>query len=237
MRFATTLLVLAAVIGLAAAPVAFLVFWYSFPTTWLIELPKYQALFGALIALFAASLASVGVAVTIWNQRLIVARQLAAQRQEQDLARGLTRQQIASAFIGEIAVILDELRHEFLRPVLETTVRNMELSEGQEIRVSTVRIGRHLGRYFDSNPGNVGLFPSAISEGLTRFYATLEEIRLDLDWYSSAIESNTKNETPLMSGQQILALIWKILREIDECLQSGPTLIEGLRVIRDAKLD
>ena len=60
MLIAIALFVLAAIVGLAAAPVASLIFWHWFSATWQIELPKYQALLGALIALFAASLASIG---------------------------------------------------------------------------------------------------------------------------------------------------------------------------------
>ena len=173
----------------------------------------------------------------MWNQRQIVGEQLAAQRKEHELARSLTRQQIAAAFIGEIDVILDELRHEFLGPVLEKTLRDLETSPSAETQVASARIGSHFGRYFNSGPGNVGLFPSAISGDLTRFYTVLEEIRLGLDWYSSAVEAYTKQKTHIMSGPQMLGLLRKMVREIDSCLQLGPALISRLEAIRDAALD
>jgi hypothetical protein len=81
-------------------PSIILIFLDRLRSSWLDDLPKYQTLFGALI--FAASLASIGVALRNWNQRMISARQLAAERREEDLALGLKKQQIASAFIGEI---------------------------------------------------------------------------------------------------------------------------------------
>ena len=230
MRFAIGFLVLAAIVGLAIPIVAGILFWHLFSATWSTELPKYQALFGGLTALFAASLASIAVVLTIGNQRQIANRQLAAQRQEQDLARALTKQQIASAFIGEIEVALDELRHEFLKPVLETALHDLSQLSHQSpgpIPVGTARI------YYDSNPGNVGLFPSATSQGLTRFYATLEEIRLDLDWYSTAIDTYTNQEKHIMSYPQMVRLIRKILHEINFCLESGPRLVGELSAIRD----
>lgn len=176
--------------------------------------------------------------LTIGNQRQIAGRQLAAQRREQDLARALAKQQIASAFIGEIEVALDELRHELLKPVLETALHDLSQLSHQSpgpIPVGTAR-SRRVGRYYDSNPGNVGLFPSATSQGLTRFYATLEEIRLDLDWYSTAIDTYTNQKAHIMSYPQIIQLIRKILHEIDFCVEAGPRLVGELSAIRDIQL-
>jgi hypothetical protein len=183
MRIATTLLLLATLIGLATGPVvAFLILSHQFPVAWLTELQNYQTLFDTLVALFAASLASIGVALTIWNQGQITSKQLAPQRQEQDRSRSLAKQQIASAFIGEI----DAAR------VSRTSARGgtpRSDERERETQAGTVNVGKYFGRFFDSNPENVGLFPSAVSEGLTRFYSTLEEIKLDLDWYTNAIKS------------------------------------------------
>jgi len=159
---------------------------------------------------------------------MISARQLAAERREQDLALGLKKQQIASAFIGEIDVILNEVHS--LRPAIENALRAMELSTGK-IEVEGLRIGKHLERFFDHSPADVRLFPSTISKGLTRFYAIVEETKLDLDWYSRAIETYANQKVQLMNLTQMIRLLKKIVGKIDSCSKLGRTLIEGLKKI------
>ncbi len=234
MVLATVFLVVAALVAFMAAPVAALLFWHWFPTTWPDELPKYQALFGALIALFTAGLASIGVALTIWNQRHIVANQLAAHRREQDRARSLVRQQIASAFIGEIGVIIEELKHELLRPVLEKTLHDIETAPAGTVRVTTARIGKNLSRYYESSPANVGLFPDSIPEELTRFYSTVEEVKLDLECYCDAVKAYTDEGKVKMGVPQVIYVLKKSLSNIDICLKSGHSIINNLKLIRDA---
>ncbi len=131
---------------------------------------------------------------------MISARQLAAERREQDLALG-KKQQIASAFIGEIDVILNEVHS--LRPAIENALRAMELGTGK-IEVEGLRIGKHLERFFDHSIADVRLFPSAISKGLTRFYAIVEETKLELDWYSRAIETSANQKVQLMNLTQMI---------------------------------
>jgi hypothetical protein len=232
---AAVLFVLAAVAGLATpALLAFLLSTNRVPAPLLGILQQYQVLSGALIALFAASLASIGVALTMWNQRIIAAQQLDAQHQQDALALTITRQQIASAFIGEIEVILDELQHPGVKPVLVAAKTTIESDVGT-VLVGTVRIDTHFGKYFDGNPGNVGIFPSRISEGLTRFYTTLETIRMGAGWYSRAVDLHTTEGKLLMTPQQMFALLTEIINRIDFCLQSGPIILQQLREIRDAR--
>ena len=102
---ATLLFTLAAIAGVVPA-LGLLTFLGRFSSC-LDDLSKYQALLGAPI--LAASLALIGAALTSWKQQVISARQLAAQQREHDQALGLVRQQMASAFIREINVILNEL--------------------------------------------------------------------------------------------------------------------------------
>jgi hypothetical protein len=227
---ATAIYLMAAAVAFAAAPIAALLFWQLWPD----ELPKYQALFGALIALFAAGLASLGVALTIFNQRRIVDRQLAAQRVEQDRARSHVRQQIASAFIGEIGVIIEELNHEMLQPVLQTTLDDIKATPAGNIRVTTVRIGKRISRYYESNPANVGLFPNRIPEELTRFYSTVEEVKLDLESYCDVVSAYTDQGKAKMSVPQLVYILQKTISNIDLCLKSGSSIIEHLKSIRDA---
>jgi hypothetical protein len=82
---AALFLVVASICGLLAAPALFLYLYHTFPDTWWAEVAKIQALAGASVALFAASLGTIGVLLTIWNQRRNLEKQLSAQRNEQEL--------------------------------------------------------------------------------------------------------------------------------------------------------
>lgn len=230
---ATVFFVVAAGVAFLAAPAAALVFWLLFPATWPAELPKYQPLFAALVALFAAGLASFGVALTIWNRRQIFDKQLAAQRLEQDRSRSLAKQQIASAFVGEIEVIIAELKDPALRLPLEQAlyeVENRPLGPNQCVAVS---IGKKLSRYYESNPANAGLFPGRVCEALTKFYSTIEEIKFDLDLYCDH-GVTVGSEKLHLSNNQLRDLLRKILSKINICLKSGSSIAENLKLIRDA---
>ena len=95
--------------------VAFLFFRHAYPDMWLIELQKYQALAGAFVALFAASLGTLGLLLNVRTQRRNTENQIAAQRREQDRARLIERQQVASAFIPEISVFIETTEAEGVR--------------------------------------------------------------------------------------------------------------------------
>lgn len=228
-------------VGFGAAPTGFFLLWRSHPTTWLEELQHFQALAGGLVALFAASLGILGVMLTIRSQRQNVDRQLAAQQREQERGRRLARQQIAAAFIGEIAILVEELRDEMVRPVLRQALCNVEQSTGP-VRVTTVRMGGKLGRYFESSPGNVGVFPNPIPEDLIRFYSRFEAIKLDLDRYSDFAESvarslSSSHGEPTdfgMTPDLVIYLLRGVLEKIEFCLQWGAALTTRLKAIRDA---
>ncbi len=174
---AKAVLVVAIIIGLSAAPAAAFFLWYTHQlTSWQIELEKFQTLVGALVALLAASLATTGVLLTIM-----------AQRREQRRSRLIARQQVASAFIGEIAVIREELAHELVGPVLKKGLHDIQTGKGK-VHVNTVRLLTH-PRYYNNNPGNVGLFSNMLPQELTRFYSRLEAFAVYLDTYSTAAES------------------------------------------------
>jgi hypothetical protein len=168
MQIVTTILYTLAVFAGLVPPLAPQLFWDGLPG-WLDDLSKYLILLGA--AILAAVLAFIGIALKNWNEMIISARQLAALRREEEYALARNRQQIASAFIGEINLILNEL-HGSLSPAIENTLPAMQ-SAGKEI-VERVRIGKHLG-VFDSSTIRVRLFPKPISQCLTRFYSIIEE--------------------------------------------------------------
>ena len=102
---AIVLFALAGIVGLTPA-LALLTLWYRFPS-WLDDLSKYETLLGALM--FAATLALIGAVLTSWNQRSMSNRQIAAERRKEELALRPTKQEIASAFIGEIDLIVNKL--------------------------------------------------------------------------------------------------------------------------------
>jgi hypothetical protein len=223
---ATLLFTLAAMAGLVST-LGLLTFWARFPSC-LDDLSKYQTLLGSPI--LAASLALIGAALTSWNQQIISAKHLAAERREQDRALDLKRQQIVSAFIGEINVILNELR-EFLRPAIENALRAIE-SGGEEVDDEVARISKHLGRLFDNSPIRVRLLPKPISAEMMRFYYLIEELNKDLNWYCRAIEMDINRNVRIMNRLQLRRLLKQSLTKLSSSNNLGHTLLGELKKIR-----
>jgi hypothetical protein len=223
---AKAVLVIAIIIGLSAAPAAAFFLWYTCPLTWQIELEKFQTLAGALVALLAASLATTGVLLTIM-----------AQRREQRRSRLIARQHVASAFIGEITVILEELAHDLVAPVLRKTLHDIQTGSGK-VQVTTVRLSTN-PRYYNNNPGNVGVFPDILPQELTRFYSRLEAFSASLNTYSTAAEHVLTQDTlpPTTSTAWILYSIKDALKNLDFLLERSPKLITELEAIRNANVD
>jgi hypothetical protein len=227
---ANLLFTLAAITGLVPT-LGLLTFWDRFPGC-PDDLPKYQTILGSPI--LAASLALIGAALTSWNQQMISARQLGAQRREQDRALSLERQQIASAFIGEIDIILNEF-HEFLRPAIEKALGVMEAG-GEQVEADVVRIDKHLGRLFENSPTRVRLLPKPLSGELMRFYYLVEETRMDIDWYYRDIEIYSNQRVKLMTLMQLARLLKQILAKLNSCDNLGRTLLGELKKIRATDL-
>jgi hypothetical protein len=226
---ATLLFTLAAIAGLVST-LGLLTFSARFPSC-LDDLSKYQTLLGSPI--LAASLALIGAALTSWSQQIISAKQLAAERREQEQALDLKRQQIVSAFIGEINVVLNELR-EFLRPAIENALHAIESGEsgGEEVDGEVVRIGKHLGRLFDNSPIRVRLLPKPISGEMMRFHYLIEEMKMDLDWYCRAIEIDLNRKVRIMNPLQLRRLLKQILTKLNSSDNLGRTLLGELNKIR-----
>jgi hypothetical protein len=227
---ANLLFTLAAITGLVPT-LGLLTFWDRFPGC-PDDLPKYQTILGSPI--LAASLALIGAALTSWNQQMISARQLGAQRREQDRALSLERQQIASAFIGEIDIILNEF-HEFLRPAIEKALGVIEAG-GEQVEADVVRIDKHLGRLFENSPTRVRLLPKPLSGELMRFYYLVEETRMDIDWYYRDIEIYSNQRVKLMTLMQLARLLKQILAKLNSCDNLGRTLLGELKKIRATDL-
>jgi hypothetical protein len=229
---ATVLFALAGIVGLTPA-LALLTFWYRFPS-WLDDLSKYETLLGTLM--FAAALALIGAVLTSWNQRSISNRQIAAERRKQELALRPEKQQIASALIGEIDVIVNELHHESLRSAIENALQALETRTGK-VEIDGVHIRKHVGKFFDHSPVEFILLPSSISKGLTRFYVIVRETESDLEWCSRAVEAYASQRVRLMNPGQMIRLLRKILDKIDLLSRLRPTLVERLKEIQDTDFD
>jgi hypothetical protein len=232
-KIAVIFLIFAAMCGLSAFPALLLYLYIKFPDTLWAEVVNIQTLVGASIALFAASLGTIGVLLTLWNQRRNLDKQLAAQRDEQDRSRAIERRHVASAFIGEISVIIEELESEPVGPILKKTLRDLETKQGK-IQFTTVR-GSGSPAYYNSEPGNVGLFPGDIPEEMTRFYNRIGQIHSDLERYSNAAEHFAeKGNLPVTITQElVLYYIRRSVSNINLCVERGKTLIRKPKKIKD----
>ena len=229
---ATVLFALAGVVGLTPT-LALLTFWYRFPS-WLDDFSRYETLLGALM--FAASLALIGAILTSWNQRIVSNRQIAAKRREEELALRPRKQQIASAFIREIDVIVNELHNDSLRPAIENALCALDARTGK-VEIEGVRIRKRVKKFFDHNPAEFRVLPGTISKGLTRFYAIVRETDADLEWCSRAVEAYANQRVRLMNVGQMIRLLRKSLDKIDLLSRLRPTLIAGLKEIQDTDCD
>jgi hypothetical protein len=229
---ATVLFALAGIVGLTPV-LALLTFGARFGS-WLDDLPIYETILGPLM--FAASLALIGAVLASWNERIISNRQVATERREQELALRPKKQQIASEFIGELDVIVNELHHESLRSAIENALRALETRTGK-VGIEAVHIRKHVGRHFDRSPAEYRLLPSTISKELTRFYAIVRDTESDLEWYCRAIQVYASQKIRLMTPGQMIRLLRKIRRNIDSSSRLRRTLIEGLKEIRDTDCD
>jgi len=222
MHIVTTILFTLAVFVGLAPPLAPQLFWDGLPG-WFDDLPKYLILFSAPI--LAAGLGLIGIALKNWNEMIISARQLAALRREEEHALGLNRQQMASALIGEIDLILNEL-HGSLAPAIENTLPAMQ-SGGEEI-IERVRVGKHL-RVFHNSPIRVRLFPKPISQCLTRFYSMFEETNANLAWFDRVIDIHANQNIWVVTPMRLTRLLKRTLVKANASEKLGRTLIEELR--------
>lgn len=182
--------------------------------------------------MFAASLALIGAVLTSWRQRTISDRQIAAKRREEELGLRPAKQQIASAFIEEIDVIVNELHNGSVRPAVENALHALDARTGK-VEIEGIRIRKHVWKFFDHSPAEFRLLPSPISEGLKRFYAIARETDADIEWCSRAIEAYANQRIRLMNAGQMSRLLRKILDKIDLLSRLKPTLIEGLKEIQN----
>jgi hypothetical protein len=223
---ATVLFALAGIVGLTSA-LGLPTFWYRFPTL-LDDLSKYETLLGTLM--FAAALALIGAVLMSWNQWSTFNRQIAAERRKQELAIRPEKQQIASALIREIDVIVSDLHRKSLRSTIENALRALE-TKTEQVEIDGVR--KNTEKLCDHSPAEFILLPSSISKGLMQFYAIALEMESDLEWYSRALEAYDNQRVRLMNHGQMIRLLRKVLDKIELLSRLRPTLIEKLKEIQD----
>jgi hypothetical protein len=227
-------LTIAAAVAVLAAPAGFYLLWHAHPAAWPQELLKYQVLAGALVALFAAGLATTGVLLTICNQRLTTNRQIAAQASEQAKARRISQKQVASAFIGEIGALLEDFKEVPIRETVARTLRTIESGTGR-VRVETINLGDAPPRYYAGNPGNIGLFAPPLPEQLARFYGYYGQIQHHLKRFTAIVEESTRigMHPQTVSPEQVTSLLKDALGRIDAAREIGGNLLDQLGAIRD----
>jgi hypothetical protein len=145
---------------------------------------------------------------------------------------------VASAFIGEIAILIEGIQRRPVRPTIEKTLTDIKNS-AEQIPATTVRMGGKLFRYYDNNPGRVGLFRKPLPETLTKFYTTFEAVQLNLDRYSTEAEAISKGQprSLSMSPPLVIDLLETLLSDMNFCIERGTALVKELEAIRDATVD
>jgi hypothetical protein len=225
-RVYKVILFVAAVIAVLTAPTMCIVLYRAHPETWPAELKEYQALGGALVALSAAGLTTIGILLSIKSQRDNLQKQLADQHTQQDRARLRERQRVASAFAGEISNMISILGDDSVRQHLNGTLEGLKAHPGP---VQGVRIFVK-ARYYEANPGNVGLFPHPLPQQLVEFYNRLEGLILYYERYNAAAIASTTD----LSEARLVELHFRInsvLQSLDPCITVGKTVLTQLQGI------
>jgi hypothetical protein len=140
------------------------------------------------------------------------------------------KQQIASALIREIDIIVSDLNRNSLRSSIENALLALE-TKTEKVEIDGVR--RNAEKLCDRSPVEFILLPSSISKGLMRFYAIARETESDLEWYSRALEAYDNQRVRLMNHGQMIRLLRKVLDKIELLSRLRPTLIEKLKEIQD----
>jgi hypothetical protein len=199
--------------------------------------------FQSLVTLFAAGLALAGVWLTVTAQTQNVANQLKAQREQfsselaerratEERAVVLRQRQVASAFIGEITVIMAAFRGPDWRDVPNKALQDLERM--QETATPTLRltVSRPTGDYaifFRANAAEVGQFPQPVPQKLLMFYRVYTQLQDNLAQISRASDEDfTHMEVPSVEHA-----LRDQLQQLDSLEQVGRELIPLLQKIAD----
>jgi hypothetical protein len=195
-------------------------------------LKEYQTLTGSLVALVSAGIALFGVLIVVVNQRHALDRQLAAERLAAERQWSMKRQQIAGAFIGEIAMILATLSDQRIHDRIEHVLAQLRAAKGVTTTMDIMlrRPGKQLDTFYKSNTVEVGQFKAPLPELLTRFYGDYAVFE-DIGWQLDRIrETGFKDATaPILEET-----LQNELDTLGQLQQLGERLILQLESVRDA---
>jgi hypothetical protein len=209
---ATMLLVFAGAVAFGTAPVlAFFLLYGNWPQ-WRPVLKEHQPLTAGLAALFAAGLATFGVLLSNANQRELSERQTV-----------LHQSQIASAFLGEILIIADQLPS--LRANWRQQVENLKRMTDEKVPLTDLEIpGADHTIVYRANSAEVGQFASPISVNLTALYGM----------YINVLNIATHLQThPDLTRAQKITVLEGGVRMLDNSIALAPVVSKQLQEIRD----
>jgi hypothetical protein len=193
--------------ALSAGPTILLALVYFFPDAWRRALHDNQTIFGSLVTLFAAGVALGGVWMTVASQTTNVENQLNAQRDQfdrelkerratEDRAQSMQRRQIASAFVGEINVIITAFGGEEWRANASHSLDELKRARTDRTQAVRLQVSRPTGDYatfFRANAREIGQFPQPIPEKLMMLYGIYTELQDNLTQVSRASDADFKN--------------------------------------------
>jgi hypothetical protein len=202
-----------------------------------------QSLVGGLFTLFAAGLALVGVLITVTTQKQNMDQQLAEQRAQfdhelrerratEDRTEAMRRRQVASAFVGEITVIISAFRGQDWRQVAQKALD--DLKRAREAGTPTVRlmVSRPTADYatfFRANAHEVGQFPQPIPQNLLMFYGVYTQLQDNLMEISRASDEDFKHMEP----PSVEHALKDQLQQLDNLQGLGAALISELQKVAD----
>lgn len=219
-RLGTFLLSAAVCVALGVPLLVVAALLHGTTVPWLITLMQYQSLTAALATLFTGGLALAGVLATV-----------SANRRQRVEDAETERRRIAAAFIGEINVILRELRDEQLVPTLENTRTRLD-REPMGALLPVVRLTADFTIFYRGNSKEVGRFAAPLPEDLTRFYGLFVSIKAKLEHIWASL---TPGAPDAMTREMASIAVGNTIKEIKEALQLGDALVSKLTAARDAK--
>jgi hypothetical protein len=227
-------------------PSVLLVFFRYSPNPWRETLHEYRSVIGSLVTLFAAGLALVGVLITVSGQKQNTERHLAVQREQfdkelrqrrvtEDRAQAMRLRQVASAFAGEINVILARFRSSTWREVATKALDDLKLGQltgAQKADLIVPNPTAEYATFFRANSAEIGRFPQPIPQDLLWFYGYYINIEGDLKTLSEGAKENFAH----MNAPSVERLLKDQLDSLDWLEKRGAALIPQLQKIADGSV-
>jgi hypothetical protein len=230
------LLVFAIACSLAVGPTFLLALAYLFPDSWRRTLREYQTLAGSLVTMFAAGLALTGVWMTVSTQTKNIEMEFAERRAMEDRTEAMHRSQIASAFVGEITVIVSVFRGEDWSRVAQRALddlhnfkRASQTGNATTLRLAVSRPAPDYATFFRANAHEVGQFPQPIPQNLLMFYGIYTQLQDNLMQISRASDNDFNH----MDAPSVEAALTLQLEQLHSLEGFGAVLIPELQKVAD----